>query len=233
MLEAVVVETWKHVKIRVTQSFNAGITTTIVEMVVAFNINVVRRGILIGFVAKLGNRSNGVSARRNQSSMLLTTTTGVVCIPQMVFTNPITTTHGNMTTDQPLMNSMTVRGCRSADVMHSRGRYQEPIALIAPILDHRDGHYVRPNKVAFKYLDFKKDVDPYVHVRMFNSIIKTNAETSKEYVINAFSYKLRDTSLTTAIITCQDFLIVLFQNLLKNFANVIERFKMTSKYTWS
>ncbi len=69
---------------------------------------------------------------------------------------------------------MTIRGCRSADVVHSIGGYQEPIVLTTPILDHRNGHYVKPNKVAFKYLDFKKDVDPYVHVRMFNSIVKAN-----------------------------------------------------------
>ncbi len=122
------------------------------------NIDVVRRGILIGFETKLGSGSNGVSVRRNLSRSLVlpTTTTGVVGIPQMVFTNPITTTHGNMILDRPLMSSMTVGGCKSVDVVHSRGGYLELITLIAPILDHRDGHYVRPNMVAFKYLDFKK-----------------------------------------------------------------------------
>jgi len=165
-----------------------------VEMVVVVGIDVVRREILIGFVTKLGSRSNGILARRNlsQSSMLLTTTTRVVGIPQMVFINPITTSHGNMTVDQPLMSSMIVGGRRSANVMHSRGRYRELIILTTPILDHRNGHYVKPNRVVLKYLDFKKDVDPYVHVKMFNSIIKENVKTSKEYVINAFSYKLKD-----------------------------------------
>jgi hypothetical protein len=43
---------------------------------------------------------------------------------------------------------------------------------MTPILDHEDGHYVRPNKVAFKYPNFKKDVDLNAHVRMFNSTIK-------------------------------------------------------------
>jgi hypothetical protein len=53
----------------------------------------------------LGNGSNGVSTRRNlsRSSMLPTTTIGFVGILQMVFINPITTIHGNMTTDRPLM----------------------------------------------------------------------------------------------------------------------------------
>jgi hypothetical protein len=44
--------------------------------------------------------------------------------------------------------------------------------------------------VAVKYIDFKKNVDPDVHLRMFNFVIKENAKTSKEYIINAFSYML-------------------------------------------
>jgi len=43
------------------------------------------------------------------------------------------------------------------------------------------------------YLDFKKDVDSYVHIKMFNFAMKANAKTSKEYIINAFSCTLRDT----------------------------------------
>jgi plasmid replication initiation protein len=54
---------------------------------------------------------------------------------------------------------------------------------------------VRPNKIAFKYPDFKKDVDLDVHVRMFNFIVKTNAKTFEEYIINAFNYMLRDIGL--------------------------------------
>ncbi len=55
----------QHVKIGVTESLDACITTTRVEMVVAPNINVVRKGILIGFIVRLGSGSSGVSARRN------------------------------------------------------------------------------------------------------------------------------------------------------------------------
>ncbi len=50
------------------------------------------------------------------------------------------------------------------------------------------------NKVAIKYLDFFKNVDLDVHVRVFNSIVKINALTSKKYIINAFSYTLKDTT---------------------------------------
>ncbi len=54
---------------------------------------------------------------------------------------------------------------------------------------------MRPNKVVFKYFDFKKNVDPDVHVKVFNYEVKENACTFKEYVINAFNYMLRDTAL--------------------------------------
>ncbi len=78
--------------------------------------------------------------------------------------------------------------------MNSRGGYQKSYVVTILILDHRDGHYVRPNKVAFKYLDFKKDVDPNAHVKMFNFAVKENAKTFKEYIINAFNYTLKDTT---------------------------------------
>jgi hypothetical protein len=68
-----------------------------VETVVVPSIDVVRRGVLIGSVAKLGSGSRGVSTLRNlnQSLALPTTTIGVVSIPQMVFTNPVMTIHVN------------------------------------------------------------------------------------------------------------------------------------------
>jgi hypothetical protein len=53
---------------------------------------------------------------------------------------------------------------------------------------------VRSNKVAFKYPNFKKNVDPDVHGKVFNLIMKANAETFEEYVINVFSYMLRNTT---------------------------------------
>jgi hypothetical protein len=56
----------------------------------------------------------------------------------------------------------------------------------------KDGHDVRPNKVVLKYPNFKIDVDPDVHVRVFNFVVKANVETFEEYIINAFNYTLRD-----------------------------------------
>jgi len=167
------------------------------EMVVVPNIDVVKRGVLIEYVAKLGGGLSGILVVRNlnQSSALLIATTRIVGTLQMVFTNLIMNTHVNMITNQPLMSLMVIGRYKSANVANPRGGYRKPFDVIAPILDHRDGCYVRPNRVALKYPDFKKDADPDAHVRMFNFVIKANAETSKKYIINVFSYTLRDTTL--------------------------------------
>jgi hypothetical protein len=62
MSEATIVETQKPlVGIIVTQSFDVGITTTKVKTVVVPTMDVVKRGVLIGFATKLGNVSNGIS----------------------------------------------------------------------------------------------------------------------------------------------------------------------------
>ncbi len=84
------------------------------ETIVAPNINVVRRGGQIGSIAKLGSESSGVSTKMNlsQSLALLTVTTKVVGVPQMVFTSLMTTTHGNKIVGHPLMSSMAIRGCK-------------------------------------------------------------------------------------------------------------------------
>ncbi len=61
MLKAIVVETSKqHARIRVIQSFDVGITITRVETITTPNIDVVRRGVLIGSTTKLGSGSSGV-----------------------------------------------------------------------------------------------------------------------------------------------------------------------------
>jgi hypothetical protein len=43
--------------------------------------------------------------------------------------------------------------------------------MTAQIPNHKNGDSVKPNKVAFKYPDFKKNIDPNAHVKMFNFII--------------------------------------------------------------
>ncbi len=157
------------------------------ETVVAPNINVFGRGVLLRFVTKLGSRLGGVLVIRNLSRNLTLpiAITKVVGIPQTVFTNSITTTHVNMIANQPLMNLMVVRRYRSVNVTHPKRGYGEPFIVTALIIDHKIDHYV-------KYLDFKNDVDLDVHVRMFNFVIKRNVETFEKYIINAFSYMLRD-----------------------------------------
>jgi hypothetical protein len=116
------------------------------------------------------------------------------------------------------------------DAMNPKGGYQKPFVIIVPILDHRDGHYVKAKNVAFKYHDFKKNVDPDVHVRMFNFVVKANAETSEEYIINAINYMLKDMASNWCHNYMSEFFNILFQSLHRHFTNVIERFRMTSKY---
>jgi hypothetical protein len=97
-----IVETRKqHAKVGVTPSFGASITTTGVEIVVVPNIDVVRRGVLIGFVAKLGSRSNGILAIRNlsRSSTLPISTIRVVGILQMALPNLLMIIHVNKIVD--------------------------------------------------------------------------------------------------------------------------------------
>jgi hypothetical protein len=36
---------------------------------------------------------------------------------------------------------------------------------------------------------------PDVHVRVFNFVVKESVDTSENYIINAFNYMLRDTTL--------------------------------------
>ncbi len=70
------------------------------------------------------------------------------------------TTHVNKIVEWPPMNSIDVRGYKNANVENLREGYWEPFVITTRILDHINGHFMRPNKVALKYLDLKKDVDP-------------------------------------------------------------------------
>jgi len=160
--KATVVEIWKQpTKTEVTKSHNVIIITIRVEIVVTLSTNLIKCGILIGSTIILDSGSSGVSTRRNlsRSFALSITTIRVVRTPQIMFTNLIITTHVNKITDRPPMNSMATRRCKNADATNPRKGYQEPSIITAQILDHKDGHSVRPNRVALKYLDFKKDVD--------------------------------------------------------------------------
>jgi hypothetical protein len=46
-----------------------------------------------------------------------------------------------------------------------------------------------------KYSNYKKYVDPIVHVRVFNVALRANGKTFEEYISNAFSYTLRKMAL--------------------------------------
>jgi hypothetical protein len=91
------------------------------------------------------------------------------------------TIHVNNNVDQLLMSSNIVVGrYKSTYVKNPRAGYQEPSIINARIFDHRIGHLLRPNRVALKYPDFNKDDDLDVHVRVFNFVVKANAETLKK-----------------------------------------------------
>ncbi len=136
-------------------------------------MDVVKRGVLIGSTTKLGSGLGGVSVGwKLNGSSALPTTIRVVGTPQMVFTNLIMITHVNRTANWPPMSSMAIGGYKSVDVTNPRVGYQEPSIVTVPILDHWDGHYVKPNRVALKYPNFKKDANPDVHVRVFNFVVK-------------------------------------------------------------
>jgi hypothetical protein len=113
----------------------------------------------------------------------------------MVFANPIMTTHVHKTTNKPPMNSIDVGGYKNTNADNSKGGHYEPSVIIHRIPDHKNGHFLRPKKVALKYPSFKKDVDLDVHVKMFNSVVKANAKTFDEYIIIVLSYMLRDMAL--------------------------------------
>jgi hypothetical protein len=44
------------------------------------------------------------------------------------------------------MNLMVAGGYKSVDAVNPRKGHQEPSNVTIPIFDHRDCHYVRPNK---------------------------------------------------------------------------------------
>ncbi len=142
-------------------------------------MDVVINGVLIGYATNLGSGLAGILARRNLSRSLTLPTIiiRVVGTLQMVFTNPIMNTHVNRTTNLPLMNLMAIGGYKNVDATNPKGGYQKPYVVTTQIFYHKDDHYVRPNKVVLKYPNFKKYVDPYVHVKVFNYVIKANSET--------------------------------------------------------
>jgi len=165
------------------------------ETIVRPNMDVVRKGVLIAYATNLGSGLGGISARRNLSCSLTlpTTTNGVVGTPQMVFTNLIMTIHVNRTTNRPLMTSMVVGGYKNVDATNPRGGYQKPYVVTTQIPNHKDGHYVRPNMLFFSILT-SKYVDAYVHVKVFNYVVKENVMTFEGYIINVLSYTLGDTN---------------------------------------
>jgi hypothetical protein len=84
MSKAIVVETQRQfVRIKVIQSLNVVITTIEVETIVVPNMNVGKRGVIIGFVINLGHGSNRflVGRNLNRNSRLIVANTKVIATP--------------------------------------------------------------------------------------------------------------------------------------------------------
>jgi hypothetical protein len=85
-----------------------------------------------------------------------------------------------------------------------------------------------PYQSTLKYPYHKKNANPNVHVIVFHVVIRTNGETSKEYIINAFSYTLKE----IASYWCHNYMSKFhnnnFMNRHKCFANIITRGIMTN-----
>jgi hypothetical protein len=92
------------------------------------------------------------------------------------------------------MNSKVVGRYKSTNVEDAKRGYWEPSIINLKNSNRINGHFVRPNKVVFKYLDFKKNVDPNVHVKVFNFVVNTNVESFEKYIINAYNNIFRDTT---------------------------------------
>jgi len=54
---------------------------------------------------------------------------------------------------------------------------------------------IKPYQSTLKYQNYKKDVDPNVHMIMFQAIVKANGITLHELIINAFIYTLKEMTL--------------------------------------
>ncbi len=89
------------------------------------NMNVARRGVVIGSIVNLSHGLSEFSMGRNlsRSLELPTGNTRVFGTPQMVFTNPIMNIHVHKTIDRPPMNSKVARRYRSKNGEHPKRGY--------------------------------------------------------------------------------------------------------------
>jgi hypothetical protein len=121
--------------------------------------------------------------------------------PQMVYIVPIMTTKANKFVEWPPLIPINCEGQKTILVVNPRAW-----VLVA-----------KPYRSTLKYPNYKKDVDPYAHVKVFNATIKTNGETFKEYIINAFSYTLKKTTSNSCHNYTSEFLNNKFVELTQTF----------------
>jgi hypothetical protein len=106
-----------------------------------------------------------------------------------------------------------------------------PFTGVVGITKIKNNHSNRLNKVLLKYPNYKKDVNLNAHIKMFNFAMKVNGKTSREYIINAFRYMLKDTTSYWCHNYMLKFLDYIFFNAYKYFVSIIETFRMTNTYT--
>jgi hypothetical protein len=68
---------------------------------------------------------------------------------------------------------------------------------------------------------------------VFNFAVKANVEIFEEYIINVFSYTLKDITSYTGHNYMSKCLDCIFLELIGIFVNIIKRLIMISKYAWS
>jgi hypothetical protein len=98
------------------------------DIVVVPNMNVAKRGVVIGSTVNLGRGLGEFSMGRNlnRSLKLPMANTIIVGTPQMVFINPIMTINVHKTIDRPLMNSKAARRYINTDAKNPKKGYREP-----------------------------------------------------------------------------------------------------------
>jgi hypothetical protein len=106
-----------------------------------------------------------------------------------------------------------------------------PFTGVVGITNIKNNQSNRMNNVPLIYPNYKKDVDLNAHVKMFNFAMKVNGKTSREYIINAFRYMLRDITSYWCHNYMLKFLDCIFFNSYKHFVSIIETFRMTNRYT--
>lgn len=95
---------------------------------------------------------------------------------QMVYTTPIMITQANRFLGWSPPIPMNLEGQRTKSVVN--------LGTGVPM--------AKPYQSTLKYQDYKKDADPNAHVKAFDVVVRANEKINEEYIINSFSYTVRE-----------------------------------------